>query len=192
MLDQYTRECLCLHADRSQTGEKVVEHVKRLVGMRGAPESVTSDNGSEFAGQAMDAWAHQTGVKLDFIQPGRPVQNGYIESFNGRLRDECLNTEVFLNLADAREKLDRWRCDYNQARPHSALADRTPEEFAHTLGNRPFALLTVNKAAFSACQGFAVAGQKTPALDRPSAPPSETNMRAQGRSERPLSLERVN
>jgi putative transposase len=131
VVDQYTRECLCIHADCSQTGEKVVEQMKRLVGFRGVPESITTDNGSEFAGQAMDVWAHQMGVKLDFIQPGRPVQNGYIESFNGRLRDECLNTEVFSSLVDAREKLERWRRDYNETRPHSALADRTPEEFAH-------------------------------------------------------------
>jgi putative transposase len=192
VLDQYTRECLCIHADRSQTGEKVVEHMKRLVALRGAPESITSDNGSEFAGQAMDVWAHQMGVKLDFIRPGRPAQNGYIESFNGRLRDEYLNTEAFLNLADAREKLARWRCDYNQFRPHSALADRTPEEFVHTVGGRPFALPTVDKATPTVCQGSAAAGQKTPALDRPPASPSKTNMRAKGRSERPLSLERVN
>jgi putative transposase len=192
VLDQYTRECLCIHADRSQTGEKVVEHMKRLVAGRGAPESITTDNGSEFAGQAMDAWAHQAGVKLDFIRPGRPVQNGYIESFNGRLRDECLNTELFLNLADAREKLERWRCDYNRARPHSALADRTPEEFCARTRGRPFALPTVNKATPSACQGFASAGRKTPALDRSSAPPSEAKMRAKARSEQPLSLERVN
>ncbi len=91
--------------------------MKRLVALRGAPESITTDNGSEFAGRAMDAWAHQAGVKLDFIRPGRPVQNGYIESFNGRLRDECLNGEVFFNLADAREKLERWRHDYNQSAP---------------------------------------------------------------------------
>ena len=93
----------------------------------------------------MDAWAHRVGVKLDFIQPGRPVQNGYIESFNGRLRDECLNGELFLNLADAREKLDCWRRDYNQQRPHSSLADRTPEEFAEIAGP-PFALSIVGKA----------------------------------------------
>jgi putative transposase len=92
VVDQYTRECLCIYADSSQTGEKVVEHMKRLVAERGTPESITTDNGSEFAGQAMDTWAHQAGVKLDFIRPGRPTQNGYIESFNGRLRDECLNT----------------------------------------------------------------------------------------------------
>jgi putative transposase len=83
VVDQYTRECLCLQADRSQTGEKVVEQLKRLVALGGVPESITTDHGSEFAGQAMDVWAHQAGVKLDFIQPGRPVQNSYIESFNG-------------------------------------------------------------------------------------------------------------
>ena len=192
VVDQYTRECLCIDADRSQTGEKVVEHMQRLTALRGAPESITTDNGSEFAGQAMDVWAHQAGVKLDFIRPGRPVQNGYIESFNGRLRDECLNGEVFSILADAREKLECWRHDYNQNRPHSALADRTPEEFARTLSRRPFALLTVDKAVPVACQGFAGAGQKTPALDPPSALPSEPEMSAKGLSEDQPLLERLN
>jgi putative transposase len=168
VVDQYTRECVCAYADRSQTGEKVVEQMKRLVALRGAPESITTDNGSEFAGRAMEAWAYQTGVKLDFIRPGRPVQNGYIESFNGRLRDECLNGEVFFNLTDAREKLERWRRDYNQKRPHSALADQTPEEFA--VACRPFVSPIVNKAGPLPCQGFAVAGQKPPALDRDEGP----------------------
>ncbi len=191
VVDQYTRECLCAYADRSQTGEKVVEQMKRLVKLRGVPESITTDNGSEFAGQAMDAWAHQAGVKLDFIRPGRPVQNGYIESFNGRLRDECLNGEIFFSLTDTREKLERWRRDYNQKRPHTALADRTPEEFARTLGGRPFALPIVGKTEPSACQGFALAGQKPPALDTPSLS-SRTEIRAKGLSERPRLLERVN
>ncbi len=191
-VDQYTRECLCLHADRSQSGEKVVEHMRRLTAKRGVPESITTDNGSEFAGQAMDVWAHQAGVKLDFIRPGRPAQNGYIESFNGRLRDESLNTEVFSNLTDAQQRLQCWQRDYNQTRPHSALADRTPEEFARTLGCRPFTLSSVNTAAPVACQGSARAGQKTAALDKPSAPPSEPEMRAKGRSERPLLLEGLN
>ncbi len=192
VIDQYTRECLCVYADRSQTGEKVVAHMKRLVSLRGAPESITTDNGSEFAGQAMDAWAHQAGVQLDFIRPGRPVQNGYIESFNGRLRDECLNVEVFFNLVDAREKLERWRRDYNQKRPHSALADRTPEEFVRSAGERAFALTTVNNAAPTARQGYAAAGHTTPALDRLPAPPSATDMRAKARAERPRLLERFN
>jgi putative transposase len=192
VVDQYTRECLCAYADRSQTGEKVVEQMKRLGKLRGLPESITTDNGSEFAGQAMDAWAHQVGVKLDFIRPGRPVQNGYIESFNGRLRDECLNGEIFFNLTDAREKLEDWRRDYNQKRPHSGLADRTPEEFARTLVKRPFALSIVDKAEPGARQGFANAGQKSPALDTPQVLPSETEIRAKGLAERSRLLERVN
>jgi putative transposase len=140
VVDQHTRECLCAHADRSQTGEKVCTQLERVIALRGAPESITSDNGSEFAGQAMDRWAHQAGVKLDFIRPGRPVENSYIESFNGRLRDECLNVEVFLDLADAQSKIEKWRRDYNQQRPHSALADRTPHEFARAATQLSFGL----------------------------------------------------
>jgi putative transposase len=192
VVDQYTRECLCTDADRSQTGEKVVEQMKRLVKLRGVPESITTDNGSEFAGQAMDAWAHSAGVKLDFIRPGRPVQNGYIESFNGRLRDECLNGEIFFSLADARAKLERWRRDYNQKRPHTALGDRTPAEFAEALGGRPFALPIVGKTEPTARQGFAVAGQKPPALDAPPPLSSRTQIRAKGLTERPVLLERIN
>jgi putative transposase len=192
IVDQYTRECLCAYAERSQTGASVVEQVDRIVALRGAPESITTDNGGEFAGQAMDAWAHRVGVKLDFIRPGKPVQNGYIESFNGRLRDECLNTELFVNLADAREKIERWRRDYNEQRPHSSLADRTPEEFARVVGVRPFALSIVDKAAGPASQGFAIAGRKAPALDRPVPLPSGTKIRAKGLSERPKMLERIN
>ena len=86
--------------------------------------------GTEFASKAMDVWAYQYRVQLDFIRPGKPVENSYIESFNGRLRDECLNVEVFFTLADVRQKLERWRQDYNQVRPHSALADHSLETFA--------------------------------------------------------------
>jgi putative transposase len=146
ILDQYTRECLCAYADRSQTGEKVARQLHRLIEVRGAPESITSDNGAEFTGRAMDTWAHQAGVKLNFIRPGKPVENGYIESFNGRLRDECLNVEVFLDLADARRKLDTWRNDYNQRRPHSALADRTPDEFA-SVAMQLFSTLSLEERA---------------------------------------------
>ena len=102
----------------------------KVVALRGAPKSITVDNGTEFASKAMDHWAYSNGVHLDFILPGRPVENGYIESFNGRLRDECLNVEVLFSLADAQRKLALWLHDYNHSRPHSALADRTPAEFA--------------------------------------------------------------
>jgi putative transposase len=173
VMDQYTRECLCAHADRSQTGEKVVVQVKRLAALRGAPESITTDNGSEFAGKAMETWAYKNGVKLDLIRPGKPVENGYIESFNGRLRDECLNGEIFFNLADARKKLNRWRRDYNDHRPHSSLDDRTPAEFAAIVGQRAFTLLSVSKTGPQPCQGSAAAGPTPPALDTAAVPPSE-------------------
>jgi ligand-binding SRPBCC domain-containing protein len=101
-----------------------------LAVQRGLPESITTDNGGEFAGKAMETWSYKNGVKLDLIRPGKPVENGYIESFHGRLRDECLNGEIFFDLADAREKLEHWRRDYNEHRPHSSLDDRTPAEFA--------------------------------------------------------------
>lgn len=134
VVDQYTRECLCVHAERSQTGRKVADQLSCIVADRGVPESITSDNGSEFAGKAMEIWACQAGVRQDFIRPGKPVENAFIESFNGRLRDECLNTEVFLDMEDARKKLERWQQDFNAERPHSALDDRTPAEFAAIVG----------------------------------------------------------
>ena len=88
------------------------------------------DNGSEFASRALDVWAYQHQIQLDFIRPGKPIENPFIEAFNGRLRDECLNVELFFSVQDAREKLERWREDYNRVRPHSALQDRTPAEVA--------------------------------------------------------------
>ena len=165
--------------------------MKRLTLLRGAPESITTDNGGEFAGKALEAWAYQNAVKLDLIRPGKPVENGYIESFNGRLRDECPNGEIFFDLADARDKLERWRHDYNERRPHSSLADRTPAEFAATLRPRDFALLSVPKAGPQPCQGSAAAGQKSPALDRAAVPPSDSIMRAKPLSESPRLLARV-
>ena len=131
VVDQFTRECLTLLVDRSLTGQKVALALSEIVAERGAPLSITVDNGTEFQSKAMDVWAYQHGVQLDFIRPGRPTENGYIESFNGRLRDECLNVQVFFTVADARDKLDQWRLDYNRDRPHSALGDSAPEEFAH-------------------------------------------------------------
>ena len=130
VVDQYTRECVALLADNALSGEKVALALDKALLQRKAPESITVDNGTEFTSKALDHWAYRNGVYLDFIHPGRPVENGYIESFNGRLRDECLNVEVFFSLADARRKLYLWRRDYNSYRPHSALDDRTPAEFA--------------------------------------------------------------
>jgi hypothetical protein len=131
-----------------------------------APRSITLDNGSEFTGRALEAWAIQHGVELCFIRPGRPVENGYIESFNGRLRDECLNVEWFGTLHDARERLARWRDHYNLQRPHSALNDRTPANFAsaHAASTVCFALMDRNTASCGPRQGFA-APAKNAALD---------------------------
>ena len=130
IVDQFTRECLGLVADQSLTGERVVAALEPLVLQRGAPRAITVDNGGEFASRVMDAWAYRQGIQLDFIRPGKPVENCFIESFNGRLRDECLNVEVFFTLEDAREKLARWQDDYNGTRPHSGLQDHTPACFA--------------------------------------------------------------
>jgi putative transposase len=126
VVDQFTRECLCLLADQSLTGEKVTQALEPVVRHRGVPHSITVDNGSEFASRVMDAWAYRHGIQLDFIRPGKPVENSFIESFNGRLRDECVNVHVFFTLDDVREKLAQWREDYNCLRPHSSLQAKTP------------------------------------------------------------------
>jgi hypothetical protein len=148
--------------------------------------------GSEFAGKAMEVWAHDNAVQLSFIRPGKPVENGFIESFNGRLRDELLNTSLFLSLADARAKLRVWRTDYNERRPHSSLGDRTPAEFAKQVRPRSFALPTFDKAGPPPSQGFADAGQIPPPPDRTALPPSDPEMRAKHLSEAPRLLARVN
>ena len=93
------------------------------------PQILVTDNGPEFAGRALDVWAYEHGVKLHFIEPGKPVQNAFIESFNGKMRDECLNEHWFLSLGEARETIEGWRRDYNEVRPHTSLGNRTPQEF---------------------------------------------------------------
>ncbi len=130
VVDQFTRECLCLVADQSLTGETVAEAVEPVVMHRGAPRALTVDNGSEFSSRVMDAWAYRHGIPLDFIRPGKPVANGFIESVNGRLRDEGLNVDVFFTLDEVQEKLARWRTDDNLLRPHSAFQDQAPVSFA--------------------------------------------------------------
>ena len=128
VIDQFTRECLALVAAPRWCGEDVAAALETVVQPRGVPRSITVDNGSEFQSRAMDAWAFRHRTTLAFIRPGKPVENTFIESFNGRLRDEGLNTQQFISLADTQQHLDRWRYDYNAVRPHSALGDRTPDE----------------------------------------------------------------
>jgi putative transposase len=114
----------------SFSGEKVAAALERLVMDTGSPVSITVDHGTEFTSIALEEWAYGRGVKLDFTRPGKPTDNGHIESFNGRLRDECLNVSQFVSLEDAREKIEAWRLDYNEHRPHSSLGHLTPSEFA--------------------------------------------------------------
>lgn len=130
VMDQYTRECLTIHADQHIKGEQVVSVVRELAARCGAPRRIQTDNGSEFISKALDKWAYEQGVTMDFSRPGRPTDNPFIESFNGSFRDECLNIHWFLSLDDAREKIETWRVDYNQVRPHSALGNLPPRQFA--------------------------------------------------------------
>jgi len=132
LVDECTRECPAIEVDTSLGGLRVRRVLDRIVSARGLPEAIVLDNGPEFRGRALAAWSEERGVRLEFIQPGKPVQNAYVESFNGRLRDECLNANWFTSLNDARCKIESWRQDYNQQRPHSSLDYLPPAEFART------------------------------------------------------------
>lgn len=134
IVDHFTHECLGIVVDQSLRGEHVAEAMTRLVAERGAPAAIKVDNGSEFAGKVMDRWAYENGVELDFSRRGTPTDNALVESFNGRFRQECLNEHWFLSLHDARCKIDEWRTFYNEERPHSAIAWKTPAEFAREHG----------------------------------------------------------
>ena len=129
MVDAYSRESPAIVADTSLPGARVVEVLERLAENRSLPGLITVDNGPEFAGSALDAWAYRRGIQLHFIEPGKPVQNAYVESFNGRFRDECLNEHWFPTLEEARGLIEAWQQDYNTVRPHSSLGDLTPAEF---------------------------------------------------------------
>ena len=130
LLDIYSRECLDIYADKAIKGETVTELLDRQKIGRGLPKRIKVDNGPEFISRALDAWAYFNKVHLDYSRPGTPTDNACIESFNGSFRDECLNTNWFMSLEDAREKIEYWRKDYNEYRPHSALTYLTPSEFA--------------------------------------------------------------
>ena len=130
IVDDYTRECPVIEVDTSLGGRRVVGVLDKLAETRGLPEVITIDNGPEFAGRALDEWAYRHGVKLNFIRPGKPIENAYAESFIGRLRDECLNENWFISLKNAREIIESWRMDYNGDRPHTSLGGLTPLEYA--------------------------------------------------------------
>ena len=142
VVDCCSRESLAIHVGQSLKGEDVASVLSQIVAERGKPQTIKSDNGSEFISKVMDKWAYERGVELDFSRPGKPTDNAMVESFNGRLRQECLNEHWFMSLQDAQDKIEAWRGHYNETRPHSALNWMSPNEFARSS--------PVNRAASSA------------------------------------------
>lgn len=137
VVDDATRECAACEVDLSLPAARVVRVLERLSAERGKPTRIVFDNGPEFTSKILDQWAYDNGVELVFIRPGKPVENCFVESFNGKMRDECLNAHWFTTIADARRKIELWRLDYNNFRPHSSLGGLTPAEFSRNAGLRP-------------------------------------------------------
>jgi putative transposase len=139
LVDNFSRESLAIRVGKRLTGDDVVRVLCEVVDARGdKPHSIRVDNGPEFISKSLDLWAYWNNVELDFSRPGKPTDNAFIESFNGKLREECLNQHWFLSLDDAQRVIDTWREDYNQQRPHSALGNRSPRDFANfSAGARP-------------------------------------------------------
>jgi putative transposase len=137
LIDDYTRECLALDVASSIPGARVARVLERVAERTGYPEVIVMDNGPEFRSRALDAWAVRHGVKLHFIQPGKPNQNAYIESFNDKIRSECLNVNWFLGPEDARAEIERWRRDFNEKRPHSGVGRIPPAVFARRAAALP-------------------------------------------------------
>jgi putative transposase len=156
VIDEFTRECLAIEVARSFTARQVVEILRFLFAVRGVPKFIRSDNGPEFVAKELCKWLEQADVKTLFIAPGSPWENGYVESFNGKLRDELLNGELFLSLAEARWVVDRWRLDYNHQRIHSSLGYQTPAAFA------------------ARCSSYRGPTASHPKKNRPKHPPSST------------------
>jgi putative transposase len=129
VIDTYSRECLAIEVGQQMTAQRVTGVLDRVIATRSKPKMLTMDNGTEFTSNHFDAWAYRRKIALDFIQPGRPVENGHIESFNGKIRDECLNMNWFDSLAEAQRLIEDWRLDYNTVRPHSSLGNLPPATY---------------------------------------------------------------
>jgi putative transposase len=130
VVDQWSRQSPLLEVASSMSGQGVAAALDRAIGTGRVPASITVDHGTEFMSRALEDWAYRRGVQLDFTRPGKPTDNSYIESFNGKLREECLNVTQFADLADAQAQIEAWRRDYNEQRPHGALGHLTPREYA--------------------------------------------------------------
>jgi putative transposase len=137
VVDSYTRECLAIAVDSCLSSRRVTRTLEWIISQRGQPEALRCDNGPEFTSRHFLAWCEERKIQLIHIQPGRPMQNGRAESFNGRLRDECLNANWFPTLMEAQQKVEQWRSEYNLERPHSSLGYLTPAEFADTAPSPP-------------------------------------------------------
>ena len=159
--DDCTRECPAILVDFSLPGQRVVGLLEDAARERGYPDVLVVDNGPELRGRDLDRWAHEHGVRLFFIDPGKPMQNGSIESFNGRFREECLDQSWFTSLPEARRVIEAWRLDYNEHRPHTSLRMRTPAAFAAA---RPFAKPQRPRPALDAASPDAVAALTAPVL----------------------------
>ena len=135
VVDCYTRECLAIDVGQSLKGEDVVDSLNRICANRGLPQIIKTDNGSEFISKALDKWAYERAVEIDFSRPGKPTDNARVESFNGRLRQECLNANWFLSMDDAKAKISAWQAYYDEGRPHSSLDWQSPAEFGRRCRN---------------------------------------------------------
>ena len=179
VLDDFTKESPVIEVDTSLSAPRVTRVLDEVIEERGSPESLRLDNGPEFTSRCFVAWAESRRIRLIYIQPGKPVQNSFIESFNGRFRDECLNANWFENLADARRKIEAWRLDYNQQRPHSSLAYRTPEEFARAWSPSPSAIV-IEQTETSVKDSLTARAKRASLTDAPVCS-TQTEMRARGR-----------
>jgi len=150
IIDEYTKKSFRIEADTSINGARVVRILNGIALEEDLPEIIIMDNGPEFISKAVDEWAYRRGVSLFFITPGKPVENMYMESFNGRLRDECLNLHHFTSLDHARHVIEEWRVDYNTERPHSSLDDLTPEEFIRKLKEKTPTAIAVGNTSTNA------------------------------------------
>lgn len=136
LVDDFTRRCMALVVDTSFSGRRIGRVLDEVAAGRGLPDTICVDNGPEFTSNALDQWAYQRGAKLHFIRPGKPVENAFVESFNGKFRDECLNSNWFANLLHARAVIEAWRVDYNEVRPHSSLDGLSPSEYEANFNQR--------------------------------------------------------
>jgi putative transposase len=155
IVDDFSRECPAIEVDRSLPGARVVRVLERLRETHGLPKAIVVDNGPEFAGRALEAWAYQHQVEIRFIRPGKPIENAYVESFNGKFRDECLNEHWFLSVAEARTIIEAWREDYNTVRPHGSLGQQTPAAYAAASAG-PLLVEGACSAALAATEGTTI------------------------------------